>query len=537
MNQNQTRQGILKQIAAAVSNHVVVPVAIIVMVSAFLFFLMDVRSVFIGGTASLKRVGFFFVMATVLIARYGTVYELKKRQGIYTAILALATLRAMMMFSPGSGSFLANLILIFLVWRFATRVTNSLNIEEDEILDVMLEEQKLYGLERVEHEAMERKHGVRTVADTLREKKKRELAEKKKKKPVKFLGINWSRGSGGDKHGNPAAAVARLAMMAVLVFAMGEPVLLKGPPEVGQRALGAVMVFLLATGIVLAAASAMSAYRHTRKSGGVASIGIVPLKIVIAMLLLVIVLAAGLGVPGLQYKGTGEIQPEKRTGSGSISGKEDNKGSSTSDEKKARKDSEQGKQGKKSQQGKKQDQQSGDQGSGGGIMESLMALGKLLIVPLVILFIVMAIYGLVKLWPALKGKKLGILDRLRRLLEKLRNRLRRRGKGDAGDAETQADPLELLKRVPGLPPDEAIATAYLCLTAFIQQLGYPRQPRLTPYEFLSSLPERLAYLREPAGRLTDLYVSIAYSGRTPTDADSKQAYSSLTNVQQLIDSR
>lgn len=537
MNGEQTRPGVLQHITAAVSSHIIVPAAIIVMVSAFLFFLLDVRSVILGEIASLKRVGFFFVTATVLIARYGTMYEIRKRQGIYTAILALATLRAMMIYSAGAENLLANVIVIFLVWRFATRVTNSLNIDEDELLDVMLEEQKLYGLERLKHEAVEKKHGVSTVADKLRERKKRELDAEKRNAPATFLGINWSRWSAADLHGNPSAGVARLAMMAILVFAMGEPVLLSGPPETGQRALAAVIVFLLGTGVVLAAASAMGTYRHTRKSGVRASIAMVPLKIVISLFLLIIVLAAGLGVPGLQYKGTGEIQPDQHTGTGNVSGKEENRGKSNSENKNTHNDSEESSRGKKSQQGQQREQPSGNQNGGGAVMNALVAMGKLLIVPLVILFIVMAIYGLVKLWPVLKNQKLGVLDRLRDWLRKLRHMMKRREKVAAVDGGLQEDPLKLLARLPGLQPYDAIAAAYLCLTAFIQQLGYQRQPRLTPYEFLSSLPERLDYLREPASEITRLYVGIAYSGRTPTDADAKEMQTLIFKLQQLIRTR
>ncbi|MCP5052823.1 MAG: hypothetical protein GY940_36985, partial [bacterium] len=227
---------------------------------------------------------------------------------------------AMMIYSGGGAGTLANILVVIVVWRFATSVANSLQVEEEEKLK---DENYLYGVERLEHLEIERKYSLGRNRYTAQEKNKDKPGNKKKKKK-RFFSMDL------DAHGNPSKSVGRLSVMAVIAFALGEPVLLSGPPEAGERALAAVIVFLLAAGVVLAAGSAAGTYRHSIDSGGKASLNIVPAKIVIAILLLVMVLAAGLTVPGIKYRGSGERQADKYSNaSGSIKGKEENKSNSS----------------------------------------------------------------------------------------------------------------------------------------------------------------------------------------------------------------
>lgn len=516
-----TASDALKGLAVGIANHIVVPAAVILMVGAFLFYLLDVRSVFLTGTGALKRIGFCFAAAAVLIARYGKVHAIRERQMLYTGILGVATFFAMMKFSGGGINYFVNLLVIAAVWRFATGVTNNLHVEEEEKIKPV--EHRLYGVERLHHEEMERKFDLKPDPLAPREKPAKE--EKKKRKKGFF-------GTGGDAHGNPSAAVARLAVIAVITFALGEPALLSGPPEAGQRALVAVIIFLLATGVVLAAGSAAGTFRHTLKSGGNASLSMVPVKITLAVLLMVILLAAALTVPGITYRGSGYWRPGQHDKSGSMKGEEDYKSKpGDRDEQELKRHLEEGsrRSGQKSRKSRRQ-------GEGPSATQSIFnffaGIGKLLIIPLVLVFIGMVIYVLVKLWPGLKSWRPGIKGRLRGLLEKLKSLFRfGRGRG-GGDEPDEKDPLEALNTIHGLPPREAILTAYSCLLAFFHRLGHQRPPRLTPYEYLDSLPERFAGLAAPARKLTDLYVNTAYSTGSPTSSDSKEA---LTAIFKLLD--
>jgi hypothetical protein len=135
------------------THHAVVPAAIIAMVASLLFYLVDVRSAFLGGGPSLKWIGFCFAVATVLIERYrhqGVMGD-ADLQGCYTVALLGATVLVMLVapweeHSASAGERLANLLIIAAVWRFATGVTRGLSPEADRPSRPGL---RLYGLERL----------------------------------------------------------------------------------------------------------------------------------------------------------------------------------------------------------------------------------------------------------------------------------------------------------------------------------------------------------------------------------------------------
>jgi hypothetical protein len=129
------------------------------------------------------------------------------------------------------------------------------------------------------------------------------------------------------------------------------------------------------------------------------------------------------------------------------------------------------------------------------------------------------------------------MDRLRNLLEKLKGLFRSKREKSKPAAQVKRDPQKILKTIRGLPPREAILTAYDCLLAFFERLGHQRLTRVTPYEFLYSLPERFSYLSGPTIKLTELYVSTAYSQNVPTPSDSQAAQEALSKLQHLIEAR
>jgi hypothetical protein len=519
-----TASMLLRALMVGITSHIIVPAAIIIMVGAFLFYLLEVRSVFLGGSVPLKQIGFCFAAASVLIARYGKVYAIRQRQMIYTGLLAVATFLAMTRFAGGAANFLVNILVILAVWRFASGLTNSLNIEEEEKRD----EHRLYGVERIKHEELQQKYDLKLDRYAPKPDKEEE------KKSKKFFGI-W--GKGIDAHGNPSAAVARLAAIAIFAFALGEPFLLAGPPEIGLRALVTVIVFLLAAGVVLAAGSAMSTYRHTLKSGGNASLGMVPGKIAIAVFLLFMILAVALTVPGIKYKGSGILRPQQY-GKTSEKGKgreESREQAKREEEDELKKELEPVEKEKKSQSSRRS--KGGGQSPAESIFSLFAQLGKILLIPVILIIIGVGIFALIKLWPMLKGMRLGIGDRLRKLLEKLRSLFASRQRKDASGTLPQKDPLAELGRIHTFPPRDAILTAYHCLLAFFEKLGHKRLDRLTPYEFLNSLPERLKYLAAPARNLTEVYVRTAYSTNVPTSDDSKKALDALSNLRHLIETQ
>jgi hypothetical protein len=486
------------------TRHVVVPAAIIAMVTAFLFYLLEVRSVFLGEGAAFKQVGLCFSVATVLIARYGRVSGAGDTQSAYTAALAIATL-LFMFTASGGASFLPNILIIAAVWRFATGVTKALSLEGE--LDPRPQEHRLYGLERLRFEAFRRRQ--------------------QREKPLAW-GNRQTLTQKPDAHGNPVAAVARLAALALLGFAIGEPFLLKTAPDVAERALADVIVFLFATGLVLAAGSAAGTLRHTLRRGGRVSPGVLPTRLALAALLAVAVLAAALAIPGVHFKGQGRPRLTNQPGKAGP-GENQSDGRTSSN---ARSNTPDAHQPGGSRQAPRQrpDPDAEDSGeaaqAAASLINALSGLGKLLRIPLLLGIPILILFALLRLAP--------LLPRWSDLLARLRNWLRRLLPERKPKPAPVTDPFADLGSLNALPPREAILAAYARLLAALDQAGHSRPEKTTPYEHLASLPARLKPLADPARLVTDLYVVTAYGDGEPTAADRGETVSALAEIQGLL---
>ncbi|MFL6232268.1 MAG: DUF4129 domain-containing protein [Thermoanaerobaculia bacterium] len=472
------------------THHVVVPAAVIAMVASLLFYLVDVRSAFLGGGPQLKWIGFCFAVATVLIERYGHTQGDRELQGCYTAALGIATALVMLVEpwepSAGLGEKLANLLIVAAVWRFATKVTQGLSPEEGRPAGIGL---RLYGVERLRVEAWQREKGTQTA---------------KKAPPA--------------PPPNPAVSVARLAGLALLGFALGEPVLLNAAPQTGIRALAAIVIFLFSTGVVLAAGSSLDSLRRAEWAGGQVSPLLVPGRLALAGGLLFLVLASALAVPGLQFQGTGRLRPPSAHGEGA----ERDQGYQQADQ--AGKiqphlpDQEAARRGSRPQQMEEARNSSAAlSGPGTALIGMLAAAGRWLIIPLVLALALAGLWALARLWPQLAGWRSRMAERWRNLLRRFAGLFKRRPKRTA----RTADPLADLEGLALLPPREAVLAAYLRFLDFLESLGAPRPAKSTPYEVLYGLPASLRYLEDPARTLTELYVQAAYAAE-PVEHDAGQ---------------
>jgi uncharacterized protein DUF4129 len=478
------------------THHVVVPAAVIAMVASLLSYLVDVRSAFLGGGPQLKWIGFCFAVATVLIERYGHTQGDRELQGCYTAALGIATIMVMLIEpwepSAGLGEKLANLLIIAAVWRFATKVTQGLSPEEGRPAWTGL---RLYGVERLRAEAWQREKGTPPA---------------KKVPPA--------------PPPNPAVSVGRLAALALLGFALGEPVLLNAAPQTGVRALAAVVIFLFSTGIVLAAGSSLDSARRAEWAGGLVSPLLVPGRLALAGGLLVLVLAAALAVPGLQFQGTGRLRPPVARGEGA----EEDRGFQQADQAGELRthppDQDAGPQESRSRQAKEargerdvRDASSALTGPAAALVRMLATVGKWLIVPLVLALGLAGLWALVRLWPQLAGWRGRMADRWRSLLRRFAGLSKYRPRRPA----QRVDPLANLEALALLPPREAVLAAYLRFLEFLESLGSSRPAKATPYEVLHGLPANLRYLEDPARTLTELYVQAAYAAE-PIEHDAGQ---------------
>jgi hypothetical protein len=481
------------------ARHVIVPAAIIAMVTAFLFYLLEVRSIFLGRGSAFKQVGLCFSAATVLIARYGRVHNPLNddKQGFYTAVLAVATLLFMMQ-SSGAVSFLPNLLIVAAVWRFAKGVTEALSLEEE--MYAQRREHRLYGVERLRFE-------------------KFRLRRQEEKGPA--WGTLWKVGrKRPDAHGNPVAAVARLAVLALFVFALGEPFLLRADPEVGRRALTDVIVFLFSSGVVLAAGSAAGTLRHALRAGGRVSPGVLPVRIALAALLCVTVLAAALTLPGVHFQVQGTLRATNEEGETGPGDNQSNGRQSSGKQSDTRDAAPQNGQPSLPKMPKTQPSPTGVPLPVPGTLVSLLSvLGKLLLIPLVLGIVVAAFLALRHLRPSLPRCN-SLFDRLRDWLRGLRPTPKPR-------PAPWTDPFAGLGTLAALPPRDAVLAAYGRLLLALDQAGHPRPERTAPYEHLSALPKRLQRIEAPARTLTDLYSLVAYGEGTPTDDDRRQVLAAL----------
>ncbi len=478
------------------AHHVVVPAAVIAMVASLLSYLVDVRSAFLGGGPQLQWIGFCFAVATVLIERYGHTQGDRELQGCYTIALCVATGLVMLIEpwepSAGLGEKLANLLIVAAVWRFATLVTKGLSPEEGRPAWTGL---RLYGVERLRVEVWQREKGAQP-------------AQKAPPAPPP----------------NPAVSVGRLAALALLGFALGEPVLLNAAPQTGVRALAAVVIFLFSTGIVLAAGSSLDSLRRAEWAGGQVSPLLVPGRLALAAGLLVLVLAAALAVPGLQFQGTGRLRPPRAPGEGA----EEDRGYQESDRAgnlqtypPEEGPSQRGSRSRQAEQARGErdvrDAPTALTGPAAALVRTLATVGKWLIVPLILALGLAGIWALVRLWPQLAGWRARMADRWRNLLRRFAGLFKYRPRRPA----QKVDPLANLEALAGLPPREAVLAAYLRFLDFLESLGSPRPAKSTPYEVLHGLPASLRYLEDPARTLTELYVQAAYAAE-PVEHDAGQ---------------
>lgn len=504
-----------ERLSTFAAHHVVVPAAVIAMVASLLSYLVDVRSAFLGGGPQLKWIGFCFAVATVLIERYRRTSGDEDTQGCYTAALGISTILVMLI-EPwetrpvGFGEKLANLLIVVVVWRFATKVTQGLSPEVGRPVGTGL---RLYGVERLRAEAWQRERAKETGAAPPKPVEKTEVPP------------------------NPAVAVARLAALALIAFALGEPTLLDAAPETGIRALAAVIVFLFATGVVLAAGSSLDALRRAETHGGWVSPGLVPGRLALGALLLVMILASALAVPGLKFQGIGRLRPPLTRGEAA----QKDRGYQQTDQagklsKRPEEDSSrEGRIERGDPDAQTRSRKGSDFGEGpaGRMVGTLSGIGRWLIVPLVLAILAGGLWVLWRLWPQLAAWRSRMEERWRELLLRLANILQRFRRPVH---VRLPDPLADLDALDRLPPREAVLEAYQRFLAFLDFRGYARPARSTPYEVLNALPFDLRKVEEPVRTLTELYVRAAYSDEPVEHGARQVAIFSLKGMRSLLSS-
>lgn len=498
------------QLILAVLHHVVIPAAMITMVAALLFYLVDLRSVFLPYGGALKWLGFFFVTATVLIARYGKMSGDQERQGCYKAALVAATILVILI-SPWERGVdnplgrLASGLILLATWFYATRVTRSLAREGRQRPE--RGKLKLYGLERLRYEAWQKQQGKAVESAHVR---------------------------AGDVHGHPNRAVARLSLGVLLLFAFSEPLILMGPPEIGASALAAVILFLIGTAVVLAAGSSVDQLQVTHDQGGRGSEGLVTLRVMFAGGLALVALAVALNLPGVHFEGTGELRPQAIAGEGQGGLTPAEEGEESEDGGRDPTGEAEASQERNSEAGESEsgeENPSEEQSASLQMVGNLSSLGALLKWPVILLALLAGLYMLWRLLPLLGGLR-GMLGNLHGLLARLLAGFSR-GKKGRTKRRPRGDPWAESGTLQNLEPRDMILAAYRTLMYACEDVGRPRDAEVTPYEFVGRLVGPWQSLRDPATRLTDLYVRAAYSEEEISPQEGLQALAQLDNIRSI----
>ena len=451
-------------LAAFVTLHAIVPAAIVGMVYSFLFYLLLVRSIFFGNTGVLQWIGFLFVFATVLTARYGRTRGDKATQAMYSIILFGATGMALMTRSPTTTAAIWNMVMLTVVWLYATLVTNALSLE----------------------------------------------------------------GKGAKSTRGAVAPVVALGIVAMVVFAGGEPLMLNAKPEIAIQAIVAIIGYLLSTAVALAAASTTSQARRAYRRGGDVALGVMPVRIGSAAVVALAVMAIALALPGVRYTGSGRLQlsPDEV-----LQQQRFTRGT----------DPTAGMLGEILAEGlpwgwlsgfESLTTSSGQAGAALAVVKFMQLLGALL----ALLFIVGVLAFAVRQRTDVFGKLVPALNRyLSWLRQRFASRLpewaKRAGHRRRGPV---IDPFADLDALGTRPVREAVIEAYLRSTVLLERLGYPRPPAATPYDLLGALPERLAHLTGPLTQITGLYVRAAYSDQVMQAVDREGAVATLVAMRDRL---
>ncbi len=452
---------------AFVMLHVVVPAAIIGMVYAFLFYLLLVRSIFFGNTGVLQWVGFLFIFATVLTARYGRTRGDKATQALYSIVLFAATSMAMVTRSPTTASAVANIVMLGVVWLYATGVTLALSLE----------------------------------------------------------------GKGETSTRGAVAPVVGLGVLAMLVFAAGEPFMLNASPEIAIQAILAIISFLLFTGVALAAASTVSQARRAYRTGGDVSLGVIRQRIGAAALVVLLVIGLGLAIPGVEYSGSGrlELAPDDL-----LQQRRMQRGY----------DATAGALGEALAGGlpwgwlsgfESLTRSSGQGAAAFAAVRFLQFFGLMVALLVVVAAVGLAVRQRADVFGRLAPGVRRVLDWLQARLARSLPSWPRRGGGTREQRIT--DPFAGLDALGARPAREAVMEVYVRSTVLLEGLGYPRPAAATPFDLLGALPDRLAYLGDPLRDITGLYVRAAYSNEEMRPADRDGALATLRTLRDRISER
>lgn len=501
--------------AVFVVSHFVTPLAIVAMVASILFYFAEVRSVFLPGRKVLEQVGLCFVVATVLIVRYGETDGDRSRQLLYTIALWVATLLFLSCASLAdelgtTSGFLAGLLILAVVWTFTAYVTRGLSLERIRL-----------------------NSGSSDLSGLLRTRV-----------------ASWSPGAPGEEvtesgnhlscrneplHalGQVRAWVLRLAAVVMVGFAVAEPVLLGGSSYTVARALGSMIVFMFATTTVLASATSNERLFKTQRARGRISPRLVLSRVLIGTLLSTIAVAVGLALFPLKVTSGGGWRILEH-GMSQHRGSQDR---SLDDEESPEQRIADGKSANAAEVAGAQIVGPGAHGSLGSVsvVDVMSALGRILLAPLVLVLFLLLCYALLQIGPSARAWRRAFERRMRAAvlgtLDWLRSLRARKTKRPDHQMDLRYENPSSLR---DLSPNDAVVAAYCHLLSVMRASGHPRLASQTPIDYLRSLPRLLHPIAGPLEKLTSLYVRAGYAAETLTSEHRESAIQAALEARRRV---
>ncbi|MBD3291393.1 MAG: DUF4129 domain-containing protein [Armatimonadia bacterium] len=562
---------------------VAIPVCVFGLLGSLLYYLIEVRSILAGQYAvgPLRWVVFWFLLATIGIARIRTKYGGAAIAGYYSALLGLAMFVFVWVYTGRAGSFygganssnvlalLFNWSLVGVVWWAASAVTREATLEENV-------ETQLEG-------------GFWTLlADEW------QYPDAEDREPDEEVDQAAAR----PRH--PGRLVLWVSLAALILFAVGQRTI-GGQGQHARVAFYCMSAYVLFALLLLALTNLSALRMQVRRRGISLAPAVTPAWIIASLIVTALIVMFSAQMPrsptpeghpqvvelpewltdserpgmeegpaqGLGPEGEGVQGAEQRPAAGDEDGEatgEDEEGDPGASE-----DAEDGDEGAGAEEGQVASSGGEDQGEGQGEGESETestetetspegeepatpefeppsGLARLLIMALLALAALVIAYFLwvyrkqvlaglkqLALLPVYIGK--GIARAWRKFMRWL-SRLGLPVRVPVGPGELPDDPfVDIFGRgmAGGLAPAEVVRYVYRAFQVYAARGGYQRREDQTALEFLGALPERLELPDRAAERLTRAYVLATYSPREVTEAQVRGARETWTLMRERLE--
>jgi len=298
----------------------------------------------------------------------------------------------------------------------------------------------------------------------------------------------------------------RLFIATMLLFALAEPLVLRGHPDIGPRALIAMMLTMASAGVLFAAQTGIENLQRAYINGLAPTFSPFVTRTFIGVVLSIGLVLGGLGTPGLTFTGTGDIlQTAPRT---------TESGSQASDAEDA------------PPAEQKESKGNIKANTPADTVQSLANVGAKIAFLVALLLGLIAFAWLIRAaWRWHKGMGTPwTLPAMPTLTWPWHA-------GPSQSPREDQDPWAPLVGLDTLNPTEAAKVAYGCFMVACEAMGTPRPMHTTPSEFARRLPSPLRPIRSEIRTLTRAYVSAHYRGNLSSEEwdDGRVATSSISS--------